>query len=150
MDVPDRWEDSMELLGKHPSHMSEIFCEGVERIFLQRGQLLLHSGYSAYAAQCPTLISKYIRDKGAGLDRCIGIIDGIVLGVVRPNRYMRQLAVYNGREGKYAIKYQGDGMIVHAHAPAEGSRHDWFLYACSGLQSNFEQLILVYCTQYDI
>lgn len=93
MDVSDRWEGFTEVFGKHPYHMCEIFCECMEQIVLDREKLLLDSDFSAYAAQRPDLFSKDIRDKGAGMDRCIGFIDGIVISVVRPNKHVRQLAV---------------------------------------------------------
>ena len=60
--------------------------------------------------------------------------------------------VYNGHKRKHALKYQAvtppDGMILHAYGPVEGRRHDWFMFPCSGLESNFGSILHIREKQY--
>lgn len=66
-----------------------------------------------------------------GLSRCIGLIDGNVLGIARPLNFNLHHAAYNGHKSKHALTFQTvttpDGLILHAHGPMAGSLHDWAL-----------------------
>lgn len=132
MAVPDRWEDVCFLFGKHPSQMYEMFWECLDHFIAARGELLLRPAPQTYMEPRVATFSKAINDKGAAMENCIGFIDGTIVGVARPRGYMRQLVVYNGHKRKHALKYRAintpDGMIVHAHGPVEGRRHDVYLY----------------------
>ena len=154
MAVPDRWEDLAYLFVKHPSQMSEIFWEWMELFVQGQGHLLMGPIPQQEIAKRAVEFSRAISDKGAGMQNFLRFIDGTVFGVARPKGYMQQLVVYNRHKRKHAFKYRAantpDGMILRAYGPAEGSRHDWFLYAASGLEANMGEVKLVSGTVQDL
>ena len=82
----------------------------------------------------------------------MGFIDGTVIAVARRGGAEAQNVAYNGHKRKQALKYQAvttpDGLILHAHGPLEGRRHDWTLYVRSGLEENLEEVMMVNGIQY--
>ena len=70
-----------------------------------------------------------------------------MLGVARPSGHMQQMVVYNGHKLKHAVKFLAintpDGMILHAHGPAEGRRHGWFLFHTSEVHANLSDVLLI-------
>lgn len=85
--------------------------------------------------------------KSAALHHCVGFMDGTVLGIARPGSSAEQNAAYNGHKRKHALKFQTitspDGLILHAHGPMEGRRHDWALYVSSGIEQQLEDVCTV-------
>ena len=132
--------------------MSEIFWEAIDHFISGRGHLLLSAVPQAYMASRFYAFNKAFSDKGGAIDKCIGFIDGTVVGVAHPKEYMRQLVVYNGHKRKHALKCQAvntpDGMILHAYGSVEGRRHDLYLYHCSGMDFNLEQILQIDGVQY--
>ena len=76
--------------------------------------------------------------KRNALSNCVAFIDGTVIGVSRPGKSGYQHVLYNRHKRKHALKYQAvlmpDGMLLHVYGPLEGRKHDWTLYARSGLE----------------
>lgn len=60
-----------------------------------------------------------IHNKGAGLDNCIGFIDGTVRQICRPGELQR--IVYNGHKRVHALKFQSvslpNGLIANMYGP---------------------------------
>ena len=152
MAVPDRWEELCKRFGKHPSQMSEIFWENIDKFMECRGNLLLEPVPQEYLASRAQTFSEAVSNKGGALPNCVGFIDGTVLGVVRPSGHMQQMVVYNGHKRKHALKFQAintpDGVILHAHGPAEGGWHDWFLFHTSGVHANLSDFLLINGVQF--
>lgn len=50
--------------------------------------------------------------------------------------------LHNGHRRKQSLKYQSvttpDGLILHAHGPMAGCRHDWALYLDSDIDEQLE------------
>lgn len=79
------------------------------------------------------------------LDNCVGFIDGLIIGIARPRDCEDQHVAYNGHKGKHALKYQAvttpNSLIIHAHGPMEGRRHDWTLHMRRGLDETLCELL---------
>jgi hypothetical protein len=75
------------------------------------------------------------------MNKCWGFIDGTFRRISRPRRI--QEVCYNGHKRGYGIKFQSiltpDGIIRKLYGPIEGSRHDAFMFAISGLNSRLEE-----------
>ena len=70
------------------------------------------------------------------MGNCIGLIDGIAIGIALPSGYETHLVAYNGYKRNHELKYEAvnspDGMILHAYGPIEVRCHDWTLDVRSG------------------
>ena len=79
--------------GKHTSHLSEIFWEASEDIWISFGLLATAPFCSAsMLTRAPTLAAA-VYDNTQWLDNCIGFLDGTVLGVARPGSHAVQNVV---------------------------------------------------------
>ena len=78
---------------------------------------------------------------GSPLDICWGFIDGTTRKICRPEK--DQKVMYNGHKRVHAFKYQSviapNGLIANFYGPLEGSRHDSYLLAKSGLLNSLDQ-----------
>lgn len=151
---PCRWMDVVLLFKKHPSHMSEIFWEGMQHFLRARKHLLYSDLHRAYISAKAELFSGAIQEKCSVLSHCLGFMDGTVLGIARPSDGAEQNAAYNGHKRKHALKFQTitgpDGIIIHAHGPMEGRRHDWALYVESDIERQLREVCLLGGEQYYI
>lgn len=152
MASPCRWADLVHMFKKHPSHLSEIFWEGLCRFHNLRKHLMCDSLNSQFIARKADIYSKAVHKKCVVLRRCIGFMDGTVIGISRPSRNDEQNASYNGHKRKHGLKFQTitspDGLILHAAGPIEGRRHDWALYVRSGIETQLDNVCSVDGIQY--
>lgn len=78
------------------------------------------------------------------LTNCVGFIDGIVIGMLRPADSGVQNAVYNEHKRIHLLNFQvvvtSDSVSLHSLGPIEGRRNDWIYYSCSEVN---EQLAFV-------
>ena len=74
------------------------------------------------------------------------------LGISRPGDSGFQRVAYSGHKRKYALKNQAvaapDGLILHVSGPIQGRRHDWTIYARSGLEAQLGSNLFVDGKQY--
>lgn len=151
---PCRWVDVMCLFRKHPSHLSEIFWEGLRHFVRTRKHLAFGTLHAGFISRRAEQYSAAIESKCNVLGRCLGFIDGTVLGIARPGNSSEQNAAYNGHKRKHALKYQTitspDGLILHAYGPMEGRRHDWALYLRSGIEDQLDDVCFIDGVQYYI
>lgn len=88
-----------------------------------------------------------VKDKVSALDNCVGIIDGTVIEIARPDDVELQRMVYNGEKRKNALTFQvvntADGMFYHVYGSVEGRWHDWKLYYQSCLHKQLEYTLLI-------
>ena len=65
-----------------------------------------------------------------------------------------QREVYNGHKRKHALKYQAvttpDGFIANFFGPVVGRRHDWWMFAQSGLDEVLRTVLSIGDKQYVI
>ena len=87
------------------------------------------------------LFCEKIHSKGAPLQNCWGFIDGTLRPIARPS--VNQKVMYNGHKRLHGFKFQSitapNGLIANFFGPLEGSRHDSFLLAQSGIMNLLEQ-----------
>jgi nuclease HARBI1 len=80
--------------------------------------------------------------KKSSLGTCFGFIDGTVREICKPSALQGPL--YNGKDRKHALKYQGvttpDGMFLQLAGPWPGSRHDQFMVRESGILDYLESI----------
>ena len=80
--------------------------------------------------------------KKSGFGCCFGFIDGTVREICKPSAL--QGPMYNGKDRKHALKYQGvttpDGMFLQLAGPWPGSRHDQFMVRESGVVDYLESI----------
>lgn len=73
--------------------------------------------------------------KGCPLLNCWGFIDGTCMAICRPS--VGQRSCYSGHKRQHCLKFQSVmtpcGLIAHFFGPIEGSRHDAYMLAESGL-----------------
>lgn len=76
------------------------------------------------------------------MDHCIGFINETALCIYRPGDYDMKNAAYNGHNCKHAIKFKTitmpDGLILKAHSPMAGFRHDSDLNEAAELDTKLE------------
>lgn len=101
-----RWVDIFYLFKKHPSHMSELFWEGLQRFMNARVNLLCGSLRAGFVASRARTYADVVYRKCNVLENCIGFLDGTVIEIARPLLSGEQLASYNGRKRKNALKFQ--------------------------------------------
>ena len=132
--------------------MSEIFWEGLRRFLRVREHLLIGELDGTFVAQRAQKYATTINEKCPALDRCVAFMDGTVIGIARPGKNDEQNAAYNGHKRKHALKYQTlttpDGLILHAHGPIAGCRHDWALYVRSNIEQQLREVLSVGGCQY--
>lgn len=91
-----------------------------------------------------------IHEKCNGLGKFVGLINGTVLGVVRPKYHVHQHVVFN----VHIVNTRGidlpDGLMLHVARPSEGRHHDWTLYVRSGLERSLPEVCNVDGTRYCI
>lgn len=79
--------------------------------------------------------SRAIQARGSPVPNCWGFIDGTNMNTCRP--IYGQQSVYSGHKRQHCLKFQGImtpcGIIAHMFGPIEGSRHDAFMLAESGI-----------------
>ena len=77
--------------------------------------------------------TEVMKEKGAALQNCWGLIDGIVRHISRPGRNQR--VMYIGHKKKHSIKFQSiatpNGPIANLYGLVEGKRHDSAMLAQS-------------------
>lgn len=151
---PCRWLDLVYVFFKHPSQLCEIFWESLVRFWRRHGHILTGDMSIQFIASNADRYSNAINQKCAALENCIGFIDGTVLGIARPGDHAEQHAAYNGHKRKHALKFQTittpDGLIIHAHGPMAGSRHDWALYVDANTDEQLQNVCRVGEVQYYI
>ena len=149
---PCRWSDLTYVFYKHPAQLSEIFWETLKRFWAVHKQTLTGPLSATFFEQRAHTYAAAVRRKCAVMDRCLGFIDGTVLGIARPVDYDVQHAAYNGHKRKHALKFQTlttpDGLVMHAHGPMAGSRHDWALYVASDMDEQLQEVCYVNGVQY--
>jgi nuclease HARBI1 len=140
------------IFGKHQSQLSEIFWEGLEHFVKHRGKLITGDISSALIDIRASEYANAVFEKVGALPNCVGFIDGTVIGISRPGDLEEQRVLYNGHKRKHALKFQAvtspDGLILHAHGPMEGRRHDWTLFLQSGLDNQLAEKLRIGGTQY--
>ena len=101
---------------------------------------LLDWNYQRLRPACLEQFCKAIRGAGAPLDTVFGFIDGTLREIARPSNNQRLF--YNGWKRMHCIKFQSvmfpDGIMLLA-GPWEGSRHDAYIWALSGLEHVLRQ-----------
>lgn len=80
-----RWSDLVLLICRHPSHIHEIFWEGLVYFFRKRGQLIEGDTLASCVAQRALLYSEAIRKGCTSLEQCLWFFDGTVLAIARPD-----------------------------------------------------------------
>lgn len=122
---PSRWTEVVHIFRKHPSHMSEIFREGLHRFCNGRSHILTGPLHAEFVARRAVKYAECIYQKCPSLDRCIGFMDGTVIGIARPGSSAEQNAAYNGHKRKHALKFQTittpDGLILRPPHPHQTS-----------------------------
>ena len=127
MASPCRWDDLNLLFGKHASQLSEIFWESIA-YFVGKFRYLLQSPInSSFIQERGRLYSYAVHRKTRASEKCVGLIDGTVIAIARPDNSVLQNVAYNGHKRKHALKFQTvttpDGflmdLILHAHGPTE-------------------------------
>lgn len=88
-----------------------------------------------YASFIATNTARYRQvtwKKSGAMENCVGFIDGTVIENEITGNSEKQNMKYNGHKRCNSIKFQAvttlDGLILHAHRPMEGIRHEWMLY----------------------
>jgi nuclease HARBI1 len=126
--------------------------KGLEHFVEHRGKLI--TGYIS-SALIDIRASEYanaVLEKVGALPNCVGFIDGTVIGISRPGDLEEQRVLYNGQKRKHALKFQAvtspDGLILHAHGPMEGWRHDWTLFVRSRLDNQLAEKLRIGGTKY--
>ena len=88
-----------------------------------------------------------VYEKCSALQKCVGFIEGTVIGIARPKGYELQRVTYNGHKRKHALKFQAlnspDGLVLHVYGHFEGRRHDWTMYTRSGLNDHISEVLYV-------
>lgn len=117
-----------------------MFWKGIEPFLATRDHLWTESMYSKCLVERATLYAKAIQDSSRAPNKFIGFIDGTVIGVSRPGKYVAQKVAYNGHKRKHALKYKAittrGGLILYAFGPMEGRKHHWTLYMEGGLEKS--------------
>lgn len=90
-------------------------------------------------------------EKFSTLYDCVGIIDGTVFDIARPDEYALQNACYNGHKKRHLLKFQtvttpGD-LIIQSLAPAEGRSHDRKLHGLSDIDEKLSEAFLLDAAQ---
>lgn len=145
--APVRWEDLIDLFGKWPSQMSEIFWDSIEHLLQARQYLITDPMDKTFIRERAESCAKKIYDKSNGLNKVVGFIDGNVLGIEIPKGNVQQRVVYNGRNGKHALKHQAvsspGGLMFHVLRPIECRRHDRALYIRKDLEQTLPEVLHV-------
>ena len=109
---------------------------------LARTHLLTSDMCAAFLTRNALKYSSFTETKCTALSRCFGFVDVTVIGIARPGLSAGQNSAYNGHKRRNAPKFQiltGTGyLILHAHGPLEGFRHDWALYVRGDLEGQLE------------
>lgn len=125
---PCRWSDLPLVIDKHPAQLSEIFREASSKCWAQHKTTLTGHLSSLFLCQIAKLYAQAIFEKYKVLEKCLRIIDKTVLGIAKASNYDFQNAVCNGHKRKHALKFETitlpNELILGAHAPMAGSRHD--------------------------
>lgn len=155
MATADRWCDLELLFGKHAPQLSELCREALKTFMDKSGDLVTAPIPSSFMAHHAQRYASAVFMKNSCMEHTVGFIDGTVIGVARPGgSYMMQLVLYNGHKRKHAIKFQAvttpDGLCIHLHGPEVGRRHDMYLYAASGVNENFEEIMDIDGKKYHI
>ena len=86
-------------------------------------------------------------DRCHALAKCVGFIEGTVIGIATLKGYSTYQSAYNGHERKHALMVQAlnslDGLIAHVHGFIEGRRHDKTLYSRSRPDTHLPELLYV-------
>jgi hypothetical protein len=83
--VENKIHGATELLfGKHTTQLSEIFWEYIKNFLSIRENIIYGELHSGFLADNASPCAQAVHSKSNGLDKCIGYIDGTVLGIARP------------------------------------------------------------------
>ena len=116
------------------NHVLNLLYTNFNHLLTSFNQEWLSRDNLQYYADC-------IHEKGAPLDFCWGFIDGTLRPVCRPETGQRLL--YSGHKRVHGFKFQSvvapNGLVANFFGPVEGSRHDSYMLALSGLLRTLEQ-----------
>ena len=120
--------------GRTTPQISEAVRFMVEHVHRRFPWLVDVRSFTAWEAHFDDFATAF-QDAGAPLGNLIGLIDGKLQPVCKPGRY--QHVLYSGHKRVHGLKTQGivfpNGMQPFPFGPVNGSRHDSFLLASSGI-----------------
>ena len=138
---PCRYFDLIPKFGRPKSVLCVIFNHMLILLYDRFFHLLNSFNQNWLSRENLKQFCQKIHSKGAPLDNCWGFIDGTLRPITRPN--INQRIMYNGHKRVHGFKFQSitapNGLIVNFFGSLEGSRHDSFLLAQSGVLPLLEQ-----------
>lgn len=142
---PNRLEELVTLFRRSKCSISRAFHAMLSHIFTNYRHTLEITPQNCPKAQ----IDKYceaIFDKNGLLERCIGFIDGTLVGISRPSE--DQESAYNGHKRKHGLKFQSittpDGLLRDFAGPWEGVRHDSAMLVRSNVLDRLRSIVNAY------
>ena len=121
-------------LGRSTTQISEGVRYMVEFVHQKHQHLMDERSFTAWESSFADFAAALL-DVGVALPNLIGFIDGKLQPVCKPGRY--QHVLYSGHKRVHGIKFQGivfpNGIQPHPFGPVNGSRHDSFMLAASGI-----------------
>ena len=138
---PCRYSDLISRFARPVPELSVIFSHTLNYIYDNWGHLLSSFNQPWLSQEKLRYYADTIYRSGSPLDNCWGFIDGTTRKICRPEK--DQKVMYNGHKRVHAFKYQSviapNGLIANFYGPLEGSRHDSYLLAKSGLLNSLDQ-----------
>ena len=151
---PARWMDLIQLFGRSKGPLSRIFHYTLQLI-LSKYLHLLHFRVDRLRSQLPAWAAAVARACPNAYENVVLFLDGTLRKTCRPKpsqsklpdgvtQAMLQRAQYDGRKNRHGFKYHAAvapvGLIVHAHGPVDGRRHDVIVAKRSGLLDEMNNL----------
>lgn len=138
---PCRFVDLMAKFGRPKETLCVIFNHMLNHIYHNFSHLLTSFNQQWLSPQRLTYYAERVAAKGAPLANCWGFIDGTLRPIARPKQNQR--VMYNGHKRVHGFKFQSisapNGLIANFFGPLEGSRHDSYLLAQSGILDALER-----------
>jgi len=139
---PCRYTDMVQQrFGRSKAVLCVLFNHMLNYVYNHFGHLLSSFNQLWLSRENLSQFAEAIHNNGAPLDNCWGFIDGTVRPTCRPELHQR--IMYNGHKRVHGFKFQSivapNGLIANFYGPLEGSRHDSYLLAQSGVLQQLEQ-----------
>lgn len=138
---PCRYVDLMAKFGRPKATLCIIFNHMLKHVYDTFGHLLTSWDQPWLSRENLTFFSECVEGRSALLRNCWGFIDGTFRPTTRPE--LNQRVMYNGHKRQHGFKFQAisapNGLIANFFGPLEGSRHDAYMLAQSGVLRELEQ-----------